>query len=181
MTTTPDRRDVLKGLMAAGLMVSSPSWARSLWPTGNATTQAASPALSVSTLVSGSALDSAFLAGVNSAAQADNALPTHHLGQLDAGLYQQLDVQLNDGQPGLLVGLLDDASAVLVLDLLRSAGAQVLSVQHHRVPTGADAAEATEASQWAHALGQSLVTSRPLPQARQADGAFSCVSLRCVI
>jgi len=166
---------VLKGLMAAGLMVSSPSWARSLWPTGDAPTATGAPAMAISTLVSGSALDSAFLAGVNSAAQADNALPTHHLSQLDAGLYQQLNAQLNDGQPGLLVGLLDDASAVLVLDLLRSAGAQVLSVQHHQVAQGGDAAT------WAHALGQSLVTSRPLPQARQTDGAFSCVSLRCAI
>ena len=174
-TSTSDRRDVLKGLMAAGLMVSSPSWARSLWPTGNATTQAASPALSVSTLVSGSALDSAFLAGVNSALPGHGATATHQLNQLDAGLYQQLNTQLNDGEPGLLVGLLDDASAVLVLDLLRSAGAQVLSVQHHQVAQGGDAAA------WAQALGQSLMSDRALPQAPQGNGALSCVSLRCVI
>ena len=175
--TTPssDRRDVLKGLMAAGLLVSTPSWARSLWPTGDATTAAAPAQAAVSTLVSGSALDSAFLAGVNSALPGHGAAATHQLSQLDAGLYQQLNAQLNDGEPGLLVGLLDDASAVLVLDLLRSAGAQVLSVQHHQVAQGSDAAT------WAHALGQSLVSAAPLPQTRQAPGGLTCVSLRCVI
>lgn len=177
MTMTSDRRDVLKGLMAAGLLVSTPSWARSLWPTGDAATTAAAPAqaLAVSTLVSGSALDSAFLAGVNSALPGHGAAATHQLSQLDAGLYQQLNTQLNDGEPGLLVALLDDASAVLVLDLLRSAGAQVLSVQHHQVAQGSDAAT------WAHALGQSLVSAAPLPQTRQAPGGLTCVSLRCVI
>lgn len=177
MTMTSDRRDVLKGLMAAGLLVSTPSWARSLWPTDEATTTAAAPAQAVSTLVSGSALDSAFLAGVNSALPG-HGTATHQLSQLDAGLYQQLNAQLNDGEPGLLVALLDDASAVLVLDLLRSAGAQVLSVQHHQVPQGSDAAT------WAHALGQSLVSASPLPETRQpqqATGALACVSLRCVI
>lgn len=179
MTMTSDRRDVLKGLMAAGLLVSTPSWARSLWPTGEAATTAAAPAqaLAVSTLVSGSALDSAFLAGVNSALPGHGAA-THQLSQLDAGLYQQLNAQLTDGEPGLLVALLDDASAVLVLDLLRSAGAQVLSVQHHQVAQGSDAAT------WAHALGQSLVSASPLPDTRQpqqATGALTCVSLRCVI
>lgn len=178
--TTPssDRRDVLKGLMAAGLLVSTPSWARSLWATGDAPTAAGAPALAVSTLVSGSALDSAFLAGVNSALPGHGATATHQLSQLDAGLYQQLNAQLNDGEPGLLVALLDDASAVLVLDLLRSAGAQVLSVQHHQVAQGSDAAA------WAQALGQSLMSDSPLPQARQATpatGTLTCVSLRCVI
>lgn len=175
MTMTSDRRDVLKGLMAAGLLVSTPSWARSLWPTGDAATTATAPAQAVSTLVSGSALDSAFLAGVNSALPGHGAAATHQLSQLDAGLYQQLNAQLNDGEPGLLVALLDDASAVLVLDLLRSAGAQVLSVQHHQVVQGSDAAT------WAHALGQSLVSAAPLPQTRQAPGGLTCVSLRCVI
>ena len=177
MNMTSDRRDVLKGLMAAGLLVSTPSWARSLWPTGEAATTAAAPAqaLAVSTLVSGNALDNAFLAGVNSALPGHGTTATHQLSQLDAGLYQQLNAQLTDGEPGLLVALLDDASAVLVLDLLRSAGAQVLSVQHHQVAQGSDAAT------WAHALGQSLVSASPLPETRQAAGGLTCVSLRCVI
>lgn len=178
MNMTSDRRDVLKGLMAAGLLVSTPSWARSLWPTGDAAATAAAPAQAVSTLVSGSALDNAFLAGVNSALPGHGTTATHQLSQLDAGLYQQLNAQLTDGEPGLLVALLDDASAVLVLDLLRSAGAQVLSVQHHQVAQGSDAAT------WAHALGQSLVSASPLPETRQpqqATGALACVSLRCVI
>jgi len=180
MTMTTDRRDVLKGLMAAGLLVSTPSWARSIWPAGDAASTAPAQPLAVSTLVSGATLDSAFLAGVNDALQADalKVSATHHLNHLGAEVFNHLNAQLNDGEPGLLVGLLDDASAVLVLDLLRSAGARVLSVQHHRVASGEDA------SAWARALGQSLVSSDPAPLASAevpAIGAMSCVSLRCVI
>ena len=59
----------------------------------------------------------------------------HRCG-LDAATYQQLDALLNDDTQTLLVGLLDDAAATLVLDLVRSAGGSVLSVEHHRIGAG---------------------------------------------
>ena len=62
-----DRREVLKGLVAAGLLVSSTSWAKSLWQTSDGAADNQEAALTVSTLVSGSALDRAFLEGVRDA------------------------------------------------------------------------------------------------------------------
>jgi len=173
-----DRRSVLKGLAAAGLVVAGMPWAQA------AATPAAAPAgeqdalPAVTALVSGSALDAAFLSGV---AQAVNAAgqgaATHSLQGLDTAAFMRLNALLGDGQAGLLVGLVDDASATLVLDLVRSADGRVLSVQHHRLAQEQDVA----AAQWARQLGSSLVgAAAPLAPATTAQGG-AYVSLRCLI
>jgi len=166
-----DRRFVLKGLAAAGLMAAMP-WAQ-------AGTRAAAPladaATRVTPLVSGSAFDAAFLAGVRQAmGQPAGALVNPPLQGLEASTYQQLNALLNDDQPTLLVGLLDDAAATLVLDLVRSAGGRVLSVEHHRMGQG------SVGQQLAGELGQALVAGAAIAGRRQENGN-ACVALRCVI
>ena len=80
---------------------------------------------------------------------------------------------LADGKETLLVGLLDDASATLVLDLVRSAGGRVLAVENHRVDSAA--------ADWAKALGQSLTAGQPLSTTTATAGNEAHVSFRCVI
>lgn len=174
-----DRRFVLKGLAAAGLLAAMP-WAQ-------ASTSAAAPladagvadaATRVTPLVSGGALDAAFLAGVRQAtAQPASRLVTPPLQGLEASTYQQLNALLNDDTPTLLVGLLDDAAAILVLDLVRSAGGRVLSAEPHRI--GQDSA----GQQRAGALGQALVAGAGAAVAagRGQENGNAYVALRCVI
>lgn len=171
-----DRRSVLKGLAAAGLAVSTTSWAKSIWsPAPGLSAGLQQQPLSVTTLVGGSALDAAFLAGVRQAVDASSgAAPlTHSLQGLEAATFKRLGALLQDSEPSLLVGWLDDASAVLVLDLVRSAGGQVLSVQHHRIDQDAHAGAKVLA------LGQALVAGDALPLAQPQGAAY--VSIRCVI
>jgi len=167
-----DRRFVLKGLAAAGLAVSTTSWARAVWSSPAGLEQP----LAVTTLVGGSALDAAFLSGVRQAVDAaSQAAPlTHPLRGLEAATFQRLDALLHDRESSLLVGWLDDASAVLVLDLVRSAGGQVLSVRHHRIEPHPDAGVRVQA------LGQALVTGQAFQPSAQPQGA-AYVSIRCVI
>jgi hypothetical protein len=73
----------------------------------------------------------------------------------------------------LLVGLLDDASATLVLDLVRSCGGRVLAVEHHRVDGAA--------ADWAQALGRSLASSQVMNTTTAAAGKEARVSFSCVI
>ena len=71
------------------------------------------------------------------------------------------------------LGLLDDASATLVLDLVRSSGGRVLAVENHRVDSAA--------ADWARALGQSLVSGQAMNTPAAVAGNEARVSFRCVI
>ena len=169
-----DRRFVLKGLAAAGLVAAMP-WARA-GSRAAAPIAAATTASRVTPLVSGSALDAAFLAGVRQAlSQPAGALVNPPLQGLEASTYQQLNALLNDDQPTLLLGLLDDAAATLVLDLVRSAGGRVLSVEHHRIGSG------SAGQQRASELGQALVAGTATPAGRMDGNGNAQVALRCVI
>lgn len=168
-----DRRFILKGLAAAGLVAAMP-WARA---SAAAPLAEAAAASRVTPLVSGSALDAAFLAGVRQAVggSAAEARVNPPLQGLDAATYQQLDALLNDDTPTLLVGLLDDAAATLVLDLVRSAGGRVLSAEHHRLGAGG------AGQQRAGELGQALVAGTAVPTGRTDGNGNAQVALRCVI
>lgn len=171
-----DRRSVLKGLAAAGLAMVAMPWAQATSAPG--IRDAASAGARVSALVSGSALDAAFLAGVQQGvnAPAGQSLSTQPLKGLDAATFGQLNQLLNDGSETLLVGLIDDASAAIVIDLVRSAGGRVLSLQHHR------ADNSSAGAQWAQALGQSLLAAKAAtPEAPAAAQGSAYVSLSCVI
>lgn len=164
-----DRRSLLKGLAAAGLAVSGMGLAQA------ATVLTGKPAasadvLAVTSALRRSALDAAFVAGVQSTAR--SAAHTGLQG-LDSAAFNQLGELLADGKETLLVGLLDDASATLVLDLVRSAGGRVLAVESHRVDSAA--------ADWAKALGQSLTAGQPLSSTTATAGNEARVSFRCVI
>ena len=168
-----DRRSLLKGLAAAGLAVSSAGWIQaasaSTTPAAAAANLAADSVLAVTSAGQGSALDMAFVAGVQAAGK------TSHTGLqgLDSAAFNRLGQLLADGQDTVLVGLLDDASATLVLDLVRSAGGRVLSEQHHRVDASA--------ASWAQNLGQSLASGSPMAAQTVAAGSEARVSFRCMI
>ncbi len=170
-----DRRFVLKGLVAAGLVAAMP-WARA-GRSAAAPIAAAATASRVAPLVSGSALDAAFLAGVQQAVgrPAAGTAVNPPLHGLDAATYQQLDALLNDDTQTLLVGLLDDAAATLVLDLVRSAGGSVLSVEHHRIGAG------SAGQQRASELGRALVAGTAVPAGHMDGNGNAQVALRCVI
>lgn len=164
-----DRRSLLKGLAAAGLAVSGMGLAQVASAlTGK--TAASSDVLAVTSALHGSALDAAFAAGVQ-----DTALGAAHTGLqgLDSAAFNQLGELLADGKQTLLVGLLDDASATLVLDLVRSSGGRVLAVENHRVDSAA--------ADWARARGQSLVSGQAMNTPAAVAGNEARVSFRCVI
>ncbi|GGH56916.1 hypothetical protein GCM10010975_16060 [Comamonas phosphati] len=163
-----DRRTLLKGLAAAGLAVSGMGLAQAASAAGKAATSA--DVLAVTSALHGSALDSAFLAGVQSTAR--HAAHTG-LQDLDSAAFNQLSQLLADGQDTLLVGLLDDASATLVLDLVRSAGGRVLAVENHHVNGSA--------ADWARDLGRSLAAGQSMNTTAVASGSEARVSFRCVI
>lgn len=168
-----DRRSLLKALTATGLAVSGIGWAQAATSAAGRIAGAATRSaevLAVTSSMHASALDKAFVAGVQSTSR--NALHTGLQG-LDSAAFNQLGELLTDSQETLLVGLLDDASATLVLDLVRSSGGRVLTVEHHRVDgTAAD---------WAQALGRSLASSQVMNTTTAAAGKEARVSFSCVI
>jgi hypothetical protein len=177
-----DRRSVLKALAAAGLAVVGVPLAQAApWDTVVEAGGAAVEPLMLTSLVSGTALDAPFLAGVqervgNQAGHA--ALTSQRLHGLEASTFTRLDTWLHDGTPTRLVGLVDDATATLVLDLVRSAGGRVMHSQHHWI--GKDKA----AAQWAQALGRALVTADTAPPVLSVAAdpqGHAYVSFSCVI
>ena len=163
-----DRRTLLKSLAAAGFAVSGVGWARAATTLPAAATR--TDVVAITSALQGSALDAAFMAGVRSTSRA----ATHaDLQGLDSAAFQQLSALLADGKDTQLIGLLDDASATVVLDLVRSAGGRVLAMEQHRVDS--------EATVWAQRLGASLASGQTSSASTIAAGTESRVSFRCVI
>ncbi|MEG2130490.1 hypothetical protein [Pseudomonas sp.] len=123
-----ERRSLLKGMALgglAGVAMSSSSLSLANDLLGRAgPVQAASLAL-VSPAVAGSA----FVQGL----QASPSTPRIQVMSANLDLAALLDLQqrLSSGQPQRLIGLLDDASATLIIDLARSAGARVQWLGQH--------------------------------------------------
>lgn len=126
-----DRRSVLKGMALGSLAGMAMGTALPSLASISAAPAAGSsrPLLA---LVSKDAQDSAFVQGARAAA-----------GQLqlqlldtDLGSLLQLEQQLRNGKPMHIMGLLDDATAALVLDLARSSGARVNWIGQHHAGTG---------------------------------------------
>ncbi|MNT24471.1 hypothetical protein D3C72_1599450 [compost metagenome] len=86
-------------------------------------------------LVDGEAAGKAFLAGVGSSPAAGKA----EVQRTDLGLdfVLGLERRLQSGQPQHIIGLVDDASAALILDLARSSGARVQWLGQHSAMAGA--------------------------------------------
>ncbi len=180
-----NRRLLFKGLAAAGLGaygLGSLGLVQAAAPVSVPASQTGAAAgyaslVSLSSGLHSSALDAAFNAGVRQASQGNahtSQLPSHaQLLDLSSASVQQLQTQLADGQDSLLVGLLDDASAALVLALVRSAGGRVLHEQHYRAPE--------QASAWAEQLGAALVQGHDCPTCPAEGQGPALVALRCLI
>jgi hypothetical protein len=177
-----DRRSVLKGLAAVGFAMANFQLAHARHGASSLLhggLPLGTPAAPVTPIVTGSALDSEFLSGVQAATAQQGLVQNEviRMQGLDSALFGRLSTLLNAGTPATLVGLADDASAALILDLVRSAGGRVLSSEHHRI------ADDLSAAQVASALGSTLVSQPAAATAvpgSQADGA-AYVSFCCVI
>lgn len=177
-----DRRFVLKGLAAVGFAMTSLRHAHagdgpSFTGAAGMPPDPAGPA--VTPVIGGSALDSEFLLGVQVAAQERGLTQNDVLRMrgLDAADFDRLAHLLHAGETATLVGLVDDATAALILDLVRTAGGRVISTGHHRI------ASDMKAGLIAKALGRALL-SQPDTTAKVADtnaADTSYVSFCCVI
>lgn len=146
-TLNPMRREVLKSLAAAGVAV--PAAAHAAIPAAAAS--ATATPRRVLPVLAGTALDAAFLAGVDAAAARSSAtlLPAHALGAFDAAALAALTPAADAATA--IVGLTDSASALLVIDRVRAAGGRIVDMTHHRLASEADAAR------WAAGLGELAV------------------------
>lgn len=127
---TVDRRFVLKSMVlgsAAGLVLGRPVPVSAHVPPAHSGVR---PALA---LVGRGAAETAFLQGARAAAGTQLRVQ-----QVDRGLDFMLDFErrLRAGRAMQVIGLLDDAAAVLVLDLARSAGARIRWLGQHTAAAG---------------------------------------------
>lgn len=127
---TVDRRFVLKSMVlgsAAGLVSGRPVPVSANVPPAYVGVR---PALA---LVGSGATETAFLRGARAAAGTELRVQ-----QVDRGLDYMLDFErrLRAGRAMRVIGLLDDAAAVLVLDLARSAGARIHWLGQHTAAAG---------------------------------------------
>ncbi|CAD5108579.1 hypothetical protein [Zestomonas carbonaria] len=125
-----ERRSLLKGLALGGL--AGAALGGSGLAVANAVVGGPSlPEQPILALVNGETAESAFLLGIGASPVARQV----EVLRADAGLdfLLGLEKRLRGGRPQRLIGLLDDASAALVLDLARSAGARVQWLGQHGV------------------------------------------------
>lgn len=144
-----NRRAFLQTLTAAGFALTGMGLAQA--STGKPAAAAGQEVLAITSATHGHALEAAFVQGAQSVAA---RVQHSQLLGFDSASFQQLHTMLHDQQDTLLVGLLDDASATLVLDLVRSAGGRVLSEEHHRI--------AADATGWAHRPWSAARATLPL-------------------
>lgn len=123
-----NRRFVLKGMALssiAGLAINSS--VRALAGT-TATAPTANTSAPVLVLLNEGAAESGFLYGTTAAS--DSQLTVQRVGA-DLGFVLNFERQLRSGQPMRVIGLLDDASATLLVDIARSAGARMQWLGQH--------------------------------------------------
>lgn len=121
-----ERRSLLKGMALGGLAGIAMGGSGLALARGVAGSAVAQPTL---VLISPVVAGSAFLQGL----AANPAAARAELLRSDASLafVRELQQRLEAGRPQRIVGLLDDASAALVVDLARSAGARVQWLGEH--------------------------------------------------
>ncbi|WP_409277979.1 hypothetical protein [Pseudomonas defluvii] len=129
-----ERRFLLKGMALgglAGVAMGSSSLAMANTMLGGQ----ARPALPTLALVSGNVAESAFLQGINASPAARQVSVQRTDLSLDFIL--GLEKRLRSGQPQRIIGLVDDASAALIVDLARSTGARVQWLGQHNATANA--------------------------------------------
>lgn len=136
-----NRRVALKGLTALGLAMTGVE--------GVAAHKLLSKpcAVSVIPLMAGKGLDGAFLSGIHQAA-VQHQWTMHqalHLQNLDSADFVRLHDFLDRSSPAVLVGLADEASAVLVLALVRTSQGHLRISPTQGMPTRLAASQLTAA------------------------------------
>ncbi len=116
-----ERRVLLKGMALGGLAGVAMS-SSGLTMANRVMGSQAHPVLPTLALVSGEVAESAFLQGI-SASPAGGQVKVQRT-DLGLSFMLGLDKRLRSGQPQRIIGLVDDASAALIIDLARSAGAR---------------------------------------------------------
>ncbi|WP_277051672.1 hypothetical protein [Zestomonas thermotolerans] len=124
-----ERRSLLKGMALgslAGMTLSGSGLAVAKAMAGQSL-----PEQPILALVNAQTAESAFLLGIGASPLARQV----EVQRTDAGLefLLGLEQRLRSGRPQRVIGLLDDASAALVLDLARSAGARVQWLGQHGI------------------------------------------------
>lgn len=151
-----ERRLVLKGLALSSLVGVAMS-STGLAMANSVLGAPARPALPTLALVSNEVAESVFLQGVN-ASPAGKQVKVQRT-DLSLDFILGFEQRLRSGQPQRIIGLVDDASAALIIDLARSAGARVQWLGQHRATTNASQhrlLSAEAASGCAPQLGLSL-------------------------
>lgn len=123
-----ERRSLLKGLALGG--IAGAAMGASSLSLGKAILGGRAQALPTLVLVKGDA-GAAFLEGVRHSPMARHADALN--SDLGLDFILALQRRLDSGQPQRIIGLVDDASAALVLDLARSSGARIHWLGQHSV------------------------------------------------
>lgn len=128
-----ERRSLLKG-MALGGLAGAALGSSSLSLANSVLSPSSRPQAASLAIVSAQVARSAFVHGL----QASPAAPELQVmaSGLDLAQLQGLQQRLSSGQPQRLIGLVDDASAALIIDLARSAGARVQWLGQHSAGAG---------------------------------------------
>lgn len=171
-----NRRSVLKGMALSGVAgVTATGWANALAFSPSISNAAAGPVLA---LTSEGAAESVFLYGARSATGSPSQL---HVQRVDRnpGFMLDFERQLRSGNPLRVIGLLDSASAALVLDMARSGGASVQWLgqhtsdsrgsRHHVLSTGLAETCSQQLSQHLQACGAGFSVT----EERQSDSMSS--------
>ncbi|TDF80861.1 hypothetical protein E1573_19360 [Pseudomonas sp. H9] len=128
-----ERRSLLKG-MALGGLAGAALGSSSLSLANSVLGPSAQPQAASLAIVSAPVAVSAFVQGL----RASPAAPQVQViaTGLDLAMLQDLQQRLASGQSQRLIGLVDDASAALIVDLARSAGARVQWLGQHSASAG---------------------------------------------
>lgn len=125
-----NRRFVLKSMALSGM--AGLAMGRSVRALAGTTAAPAAAAKPVLALVNAGSAESGFLHGAMAAAP---RLRVQRVGR-DLGFMLDFERQLRTNQPMRIIGLLDDASASLLVDMARSAGARVQWLGQHTAKAG---------------------------------------------
>jgi hypothetical protein len=128
------RRPVLIGLATTSVALAAPSVAAPAAPLLEPDAAGRKYPSTVAAIVGGSPYDSSFLAGVQAAcgAHRDASAVPLRLENVGSATLEFVKEAIPSGQHGIIVGLVDDAAAVIV-ELARSAGASMLWLGHHSI------------------------------------------------
>lgn len=133
-----NRRAFLKGLALSGLAAATPGFASSSILADKTHALKGGAHLPIIALIHDSAGESAFLAGLRSAQQPQRSHDSLRVQRCDRGLdfLQSLHTLLHSGKPAQIIGLVDDASGAIIVNMARPAAARLYWLGQHAVSGG---------------------------------------------